>query len=84
MLRGVAQLERLGQALTDDEVEKLVRKARYAEDLCGMSLSEQVSWLKKVFGEVLLDESKYTEAEYNGRLAALMEMLRARGTAMSA
>ena len=84
VLRGFAQLERLGQALTEDEMEKLVWKARYAEDVHGMDLSVQVSSLKKLFGEVLLDEDKYTEGEYNGRLSALMEMLRARGTEMSA
>ena len=84
VLRGVAQLERFGQALTEDESEKLVWKARYAEDVHGMDLSVQVSSLKKLFGDVLLYEDKYTEGEYNGRLSALMEMLRARGTEMSA
>ena len=43
-----------------------------------------MSYLKKTFGEVLLDEESFDEVEYNARLGALMEMLRARGTEMSA
>ena len=49
----------------------------------GFDLSRQVSYLKSTFGEVLLGEAEYSEAEYNGRLAALMEMLRSRGTEVS-
>ena len=83
-LRMVAHLERIGEPLAEEDLQRIVRKAGYAENLRGRSLSEQVAFLKKTFGEVLLDEESFDEVEYNARLAALMQMLRSRGTEMSA
>ena len=51
--------------------------------MMGFNVAEQVAFLKRTFGEVLLAEGEYSEAEYNGRLSALMEMLRSRGTTVS-
>eukprot|EP00969_Alexandrium_andersonii_P014961 654038-Alexandrium_andersonii.AAC.1 len=78
MLRVSLQLERSGQPLTEAETEKLVRKRKYCEVLTGQSPKEQVEWLKSEFSRALLDDS-FEESEYNGRLEALMDLLRARG-----
>ena len=80
LLRGVARLERLGHPVSEEELEKLIVKGKYAEEVAGLNLSAQVGRLKTLFGEVLLSEGTYEEREYNARLGALMEMLRARGT----
>eukprot|EP00969_Alexandrium_andersonii_P285814 12636244-Alexandrium_andersonii.AAC.1 len=44
----------------------------------GKSQKEQVDWLKSEFSRMLLDDG-FEEAEYDGRLEALMELLRTRG-----
>ena len=80
LLRGVAQLERFGTPLPDDDIEKLIVKGSYAEELAGLDLQKQVHALKRMFSEVLFADERYEEREYNIRLAALMEMLRSRGT----
>eukprot|EP00969_Alexandrium_andersonii_P050502 2218268-Alexandrium_andersonii.AAC.1 len=59
-------------------MEKLVRKGRYCETLTDKSSKEQVDWLKSEFSRVRLEDG-VAEAEYNGSLEALMELLRARG-----
>ena len=80
VLRGVAQLERLGHALKEEDIEKIIVKGSYAEEIGGKDLKGQVQYLKAAFAEVLLAEGTYEESEYDARLAGLMEMLRARGT----
>eukprot|EP00969_Alexandrium_andersonii_P136215 6026669-Alexandrium_andersonii.AAC.1 len=79
MVRVSVQLERAGRPLTDAEKQRLVRKGRCCEDLRGRSPKEQVEWLKAEFSRVLLYDG-YEEAEYNGRLQSLMELLRSRGS----
>eukprot|EP00969_Alexandrium_andersonii_P104777 4623016-Alexandrium_andersonii.AAC.1 len=74
MVRVSVQLERAGQPLTDAEKQRLVRKGKYCEALRGKSQKEQVGWLKTEFSRVLLGDG-VEEAEYNGRLEALMELL---------
>ena len=83
VLRLVGQLERLGEAVAEEDLQRIIRRGGYAEKMQGMDLSQQVGFLKTTFGEVLLDEERYEEIEYNGRLGALMDMLRSRGTEMS-
>eukprot|EP00969_Alexandrium_andersonii_P165263 7304232-Alexandrium_andersonii.AAC.1 len=83
MLRVSLELERSGQPLTAAETEKLARKGKYCEVLQGQSPKKQVEWLKSEFSKVLLGDS-FEESEYNGRLDALMDLLRARGGEPSA
>eukprot|EP00969_Alexandrium_andersonii_P206978 9144488-Alexandrium_andersonii.AAC.1 len=79
MVRVSEQLGRAGQPLTDAEKQRLVRKGKYCEALQGKSQKEQVDWLKTEFRKVLLDDG-FEEAEYDGRLEVLMELLRSRGS----
>ena len=51
LLRGVAQLERLGYPMEDREIEKLIIKGNYAEGLGGLDLKGQVRSLKSTFGK---------------------------------
>ena len=54
--------------MSDDDIQKMVRKGAYAEMMAGMDLRDQVALLKKTFGEVLLNEEGMEEVEYNARL----------------
>ena len=83
IMRTVSALERAGHPPKDEDLERCIRKGNYAFKMQGFDMSKQVSYLKSTFGEVLLGEGEYSDTEYNGRLSALMEMLRARGTAVS-
>ena len=60
-------------------VLKIVRKAEYMQAVAGRDLAGQVQFFKKRFGEVLLSDGEVPEEEYQVRLMALMELLRARG-----
>ena len=51
--------------------------------MVGKSAKDQVDWLKTEFSHVLLGD-EYAEREYNARLEALLELLRARGSQPSA
>ena len=77
------QLARMGQPLTEEEMEKVVRKGKYVETIHKMSEKEQKDWLKTEFGRILLCED-YGDVEYRARLQALMDLLRSRGTEVDA
>ena len=83
IMRGIAQMQSLGNPLSDEDIERIVIKGSYAEKLKGLDLNQQLTALKRAFGEVLLAESDYEPQEYNARLNGIIEMLRARGTDMS-
>ena len=83
IMRGIAQMQALGSAMNDEDIERIVVKGSYAEKLKGLNLQQQLKTLKRAFGEVLLAESDYEPQEYNARLNGIIEMLRARGTDMS-
>ena len=83
VLEAVGRLTAMGFVVPESEMEKTIRKAGYAELIQKMALAEQVTYLKAAFGQVLLDEENYVETEYTARLEAMMDMLRARGTAPS-
>ena len=83
VLEAVGRLTAMGFVVPESEMEKTIRKAGYAELIQKMELAEQVTFLKASFGQVLLDEENYVETEYTARLEAMMDMLRARGTAPS-
>ena len=82
VLRAAMQMERLGQPVSEYDLEKIVRKGGYCEAVRGMTLAGQTAWLKTELGNVLLTDG-HSELEYNARLGALMEMLRARGAQVS-
>eukprot|EP00969_Alexandrium_andersonii_P338413 14955976-Alexandrium_andersonii.AAC.1 len=73
MLRVPLQVERAGRPLMEAEMEKLGRKGKYFETLLGKSQKEQVERLKSEFSRALLDNG-FEEAEFRGRLEALMEL----------
>ena len=83
IMRGIAQMQALGSAMNDEDIERIVVKGSYADKLKGLNLQQQLKTLKRAFGEVLLAESDYEPQEYNARLNGIIEMLRARGTNMS-
>ena len=83
VLEAVGRLTAMGFVVPESEMEKTIRKAGYAEHISEMTLAEQVAYLKNTFGQVLLNEENFGEAEYAARLEAMMDMLRARGSALS-
>ncbi len=64
--------------MNDSDIEKVPRRGGYCEQVCGMSQTEQVRYLKPVIGRVLLEENSYTSTDHQNRLEVLMEMLRRR------
>ena len=81
--RAVDQLEKLGAAVSEDDIRKSTAKMKLAQEISGKDLKDQVRHLKQAMGSLLVEEDGMDEKAYNAKVNALTEMLRARGTNLS-
>ncbi len=79
MMSTVSQLTALGYVASDSDMEKVLHRGGYCEQVYGMSLAEQVTYLKSEIGRVLLEEDSYSSTDYQKRFEELIETLRRRG-----